>query len=94
MQVYLPSKIAPNPDVLFQPLNGESILLNLHTEQYYSLDDVGTCMWELFKTYECVDIIIEHLLDKYNVEEDCLRSDLAGLIEKLIEAKLITTIEA
>ncbi len=80
-----------NPDVLFQPLNGQSILLNLHTEQYYSLDDVGTCMWELFQTHRDISIVIEHLLTMYNVEEDHLRRDLASLIDKLAEAKLVTT---
>lgn len=44
MQISLPCQVIPKPDVLFQPLNGESILLDLYTEQYYSLDDVGTRM--------------------------------------------------
>ncbi len=91
MQISLPCQVIPKPDVLFQPLNDESILLDLYTEQYYSLDDVGTRMWELFKVHGNVDTVIQHLLDIYNVEEEDLRRDLAGLIDKLAAAKLITT---
>ena len=90
MQVSLPHQVTLKPDVLFQPLNGESILLNLQTEQYYSLDGVGTRVWELFKAHGSVDSVITHMLALYNVEEDHLRHDLANLIEKLATAKLIT----
>ncbi|ETX02339.1 MAG: hypothetical protein ETSY1_03965 [Candidatus Entotheonella factor] len=91
MQTSLPRQVIPKTDVLFQPLNGESILLNLYTEQYYSLDDVGTRMWELFKAHGHVDTVIQHLLAVYNVEEGHLRRDLAVLIDHLVAAKLVTT---
>ncbi len=91
MQHSLPRQVRPKSDVLFQHLGRESVLLNLYTEQYYSLDQVGTRMWECFNVDENVEAAIERLLVIYNVEEDKLRHDLAVLINELSAVKLITT---
>ena len=40
-------RVAAAPDVLIQELAGEAVLLNLKTEQYFGLDDMGLRMWRL-----------------------------------------------
>ena len=47
MNPSLPTQVEISPEALFQELDGETVLLNLQSERYYGLDDVGTRMWQL-----------------------------------------------
>ena len=78
-----------SPDVLFRELEGESVLLNLETEQYYVLEDVGTRMWQLLAQHGEVDAVIPQLMNEYDVSEDTVRGDLVALIEALAAAGLV-----
>ena len=62
MSTSLPARVAIPPDVLFQELEGECVLLNLDTGRYYSLDDVGTRMRQLLAEHGNVATMAEQLL--------------------------------
>jgi hypothetical protein len=81
-----------SPNVLFQDLGDESVLLSLDNDRYYGLDDVGTRMWQLLAEHSDVATVISHLLGEYagQVDEATLRRDLGELIAKLAEAGLLT----
>jgi hypothetical protein len=86
----LPTRITLAPKILFQELEGEAILLNLQNEHYYSLNDVGTRMWQLLAEHGAVATVVERLLDEYHVDEATLRQDLAQLLAALADAGLMT----
>jgi hypothetical protein len=86
----LPQSVTISPDVLLQELNGESVLLDLKTERYYGLDDIGTRMWQLLDSNSHVEAACSRLLQEYEVDETTLKDDLAELIDKLAEAGLIS----
>jgi hypothetical protein len=85
--------IAPE-DVLVRELEGQSVLLNLETEQYFSLDEVGTRMWALLTESGSIQAAYDSLLAEYDVTPDLLRSDLTTLIERLQEKGLLTLSDA
>jgi hypothetical protein len=65
------------PDqVLAQKLDDEMVLLQLESETYFGLDDVGSTMWEHLTTADSIDSAYQALLDVYEVEPDQLRADL------------------
>jgi hypothetical protein len=70
-------------DVLFQELAGETVLLDLASESYFGLDEVGTRIWQLLQAGQGEAEIIETLLDEYEVERQELENDVAELLEKL-----------
>jgi hypothetical protein len=70
-------------DVLVQPLGQESVLLNLDSEQYFGLDDVGTAMLQCLQESPSIQAALEALLMKYDVESGQLQHDLLELIQKL-----------
>ena len=79
------------PDVLYEVLDDEVVLLNLETERYYILDAVGTRMWQLLIEHHDPEVVVQQLLEEYDASEASLRTDLAELIEQLLERKLIAT---
>ncbi|MEC4991792.1 MAG: PqqD family protein [Oscillatoria sp. PMC 1068.18] len=77
-------------NILVQELGGEIVILNLDNESYYSLNKVGSKMWELLKENENLETITQQLLRIYNVEEKVLRQDIAILIDELVAEGLLT----
>jgi len=77
-------KLLVTQDTLINVIEGESVLLNLKSENYFGLDPVGTRMWTLLTTSDSIQSAYEALLDEYDVGADKLRLDMQDLIEKLI----------
>lgn len=85
----LPQRITLSPEVLFRELDGEAVMLDLETECYYGLDEVGTRIWQLFAQCGETEGVVTQMLAEYDVEEEQLRHDLAILLAELAEAGLI-----
>jgi hypothetical protein len=82
------SILAPE-NVMFRELEGEAVLLNLDSECYFGLDDVGTRMWRVLTKSNSIQDAFEILLTEYEVEPDLLREDLIDLLERLVEKGLL-----
>jgi hypothetical protein len=89
MEISLGMKALVPADVLTQELQGESVLLNVHSGRYFGLDDVGTRMWSVLTTAESLKAARDALLAEYNVDAERLEHDLRTLVEKLVEHGLI-----
>ena len=82
-------RVTVRPDVLVRELRGESVLLDLASESYFGLDDVGTGMWQALTAARSVEAAFEVLLGEYDVTPEKLREDLVRFVEKLAEAGLV-----
>lgn len=77
------------PDVLFQVVNDEMVLLDLDGETYFGLNPVGARIWQLLEQGRNTADIIATLLAEYEVGRDRLEEDVGALIEQLLTAGLI-----
>ncbi len=75
--------------VLFQELAGEAVLLNLDSETYFGLDDVGTRMLQVLAASASIGEAQERLLAEYEVEPAVLQADLQALIGELAAHGLV-----
>lgn len=89
MKIPFEKRISIPDGVLVQELQGESVLLNVNTENYYGLDEVGTRMWAVLSEAPSIADAIDTLLDEYEVERATLESDVSDLLIELLEKKLI-----
>ncbi len=78
-----------SPDVLFRELVDESVLLDLRSQRYYGLDEVGTRMWQLLAETGRFEAAVRGLLEEFEVEEGELLSDSRALVQGLAEAGLV-----
>jgi hypothetical protein len=82
--------VVPSPEVLVQELEGEAVLLNLASERYFGLDDVGTRIWQHLLNHGRLDRVCEEMQDEFEVDTETLRADVLRLIEELIAAGIVT----
>lgn len=83
-----PTAFVVPPGVLAREVDGEMVLLNLNTEQYYGLDAVGTEVVNRLTRLPMAQAIDE-LCRLYEVEPAILRADVARLIDELLESGLL-----
>jgi len=71
-------------DVLISNLQEESVILNLDSERYYGLDDVGTRFLSVLNTADSIEAAYEMLRGEYDVDAQNLRQDLLELVDDLV----------
>jgi hypothetical protein len=76
-------------DILISHLQDESVILNLNSERYFGLDDVGTRMLSVLNNSDSIEAAYESLAAEYDVDRQALRNDLTALIENLLQQGLI-----
>ncbi len=81
-------------DVLFHEVEDETVLLNLASGKYYSLDDVGTRMWLLMTEHKQLKAVHQALLEEYEADPGQLEQDLLALADKLAANGLLQILEA
>ena len=89
MTISFSDRVTVPDDVLISQLQEESVVLNLDSERYYGLDDVGTRFLSVLTTSDSIETAYEQLRDEYDVDPQVLRSDLLALIENLINQGLL-----
>ena len=77
-------------DVLSQEVGGETVLLDLQGEVYFGLDAVGTRFWQLLGEGQVLAQAVETMLAEYDVTADVLQQDLGELLQKLLDAELVS----
>lgn len=75
--------------VLVRQLDDEIVILDLASESYFGLDEVGTAMWNEMTNADSIEHAYQSLLEQYEVEPETLRADMQGLLQQLIEKQLL-----
>ncbi len=90
MEVDFTQQVSAPDDVLLRVLDGEAVILNLESESYFGLDEVGTRMFTLLTESASIQTAYDVLINEYEVEPAQLKADLTELICKLSENGLVT----
>ena len=86
----LNQNIILSPEVISQEVSGETVLLDLESENYFGLDEVGTRIWQLMKETNDLQAIYQTLLAEYDVSEERLQQDLDTLLGEISGLGLVT----
>ena len=93
MEVKLSSRVSVPESVLFRELGDGSVLLNLDSERYFGLDDVGTRMYAVMSGAASLRAACEALSAEYDVPQETIQHDLTELVDKLLARGLLTLID-
>jgi len=89
MPISFSDRVKIPDDVLISRLQEESVILNLDSERYFGLDDVGTRILSVLTTSESIEAAYEVLRNEYDVDGNVLREDLLALVENLVEQGIV-----
>ena len=89
MSISFSDRVKIPDDILISKLQEESVILNLDSERYFGLDDVGTRILSVLTNSDSIEAAYETLVREYDVEGQVLRRDLLQLVEELVAQGLI-----
>lgn len=94
MSMELTARVRLAKDVLMQKVGDEAILLNLNTENYFALDEIGTRVIATLQESDSVTQAVQKLLGIYEVDEIKLTRDAIRLVEECEQYGLLHITEA
>ncbi|MCG3181233.1 MAG: hypothetical protein BIFFINMI_03608 [Phycisphaerae bacterium] len=84
------ARLVPNePDVAARVIDGEAILINVATGVYYSLDPVGSAVWQLIEAGLTPDQIARRVSADCDVELQTAAPDVKRLLDELLAEGLV-----
>jgi hypothetical protein len=89
MAISFTDRVKVPHDILISALQEESVILNLGSERYFGLNEIGTRMLSVLTTANSIEAAYELLLEEYDVDSDVLRQDLMSLVEELVKQGLV-----
>lgn len=81
--------ISADPDVVSSSVGDGVMLLDLKQSRYYSLNAVGSLIWERLAEPSTVVQLTSAVLGEFEVEPQRCRADVESLVSKLHEAGLV-----
>jgi hypothetical protein len=75
--------------VIAQKAKDLLVLLDLDTGEYYSLDEVGTRIWELCDGVRTVSDIARCISAEFDAEGEAVEQDVVRFLEELARDKLV-----
>jgi coenzyme PQQ biosynthesis protein PqqD len=75
--------------VIAQKAANDLLLFNMNDGNYYSLNEIGSRIWELCDGNRSVSQLVEALAAEYDASSEVLENDVVELLESLQSGKLI-----
>jgi hypothetical protein len=88
-EVDLSSVVQVGPNQVSSRVGDEAAILDLDNSVYYSLDPVGTRIFDLIQQPTALSAVLATLLDEYEVDEAIAREDLLAIVGELIDRRLV-----
>jgi Coenzyme PQQ synthesis protein D (PqqD) len=77
------------PQVINETIDGEAIMINLATGNYYSLDRVGGEVWALVEASLPLDDLVAELGRRYAAPDHVIRQGVDDLLDRLSREELV-----
>lgn len=82
-------RVSPHTEVTITEFEDESVLLNLETKTYYTLNKPGVFVWSLLKDGLLPSEIVNRVQDEFSVDREVAEKNVLHLVDELIKEKLV-----
>jgi hypothetical protein len=93
MSIEPTARVRMAKDVLMQKVGNDAILLNLNTENYFALDEIGSHIINTLQESDSLKQAVGKLVEIYEVDESKLTSDAIRLVEECEQNGLLQITE-
>jgi hypothetical protein len=77
-----------------QEINGEMVILDMGSEEYFSLNEVGCKLWQLLEANSDLSVAVASLLEQYDVDSKQLSGDVESVVTELKRVGLLSELPA
>ncbi|WP_366657007.1 PqqD family protein [Fodinicurvata sp. EGI_FJ10296] len=84
------SVVEAKPEPLAAPLAEGLVILQVETDRYYNLNELGTEVWGLIQKPTTVNEIVDNITSTHDVDAERCEADIVSLLQDMARARLIT----
>jgi hypothetical protein len=88
--LHLRPPLRPHPDVVARRVDDEAVLVQLGSNQVYSLNRTGARLWELLSEGSSPAEAYERMLVEFDVSPNELRAEVDAFLELLLREQLVS----
>jgi len=89
------ARYRPSSDVVSTQLDEEeTVLLSLETQQYYSLNETGSRVWELLSDGHNVDAIATAITEEWDTTQEEALDYVRSFLDELNEEGLVESVDS
>jgi len=77
------------PDVVMESFEGELVLVQMKSGNYYSLQGSAPLIWELIDRGSSLEAIGDLLVERHNGDADVIRRSVQDLVDELVAESLL-----
>lgn len=85
-------RIVADGDVLSTEVDGEVLMMDVDSGNYYGLDAIGSEIWRRLATPTEVAALCGQLEEEFDAPAAVIRRDVLALLDRLLEKKLIRVV--
>jgi hypothetical protein len=82
-------RFVPAPQVLSVVQDTDTALLDLRSERYFTLNEVGTRIWELLSEGTEFAVMVELLAEEYDAPIEVIEGDARHILAALLKSRLM-----
>lgn len=87
--------IRRNPEPLAVDMDGETVMMDMETGNYFGINSVGSCIWNALETEQRFGALVEQVRAQFEVpEEATVEADLQAFLQSMLEQKLVEVLPA
>jgi hypothetical protein len=88
-EITMDSKIVGNAKIVFNEMDGETIMMSIENGEYYGMNSMGTRIWRLLSTPKRVSDICDTLLPDFDVTQEQCSKDVLLCLNKMAEKGVV-----
>lgn len=83
MEKLLNAKVVQNKDIDASDIDGDKVMMNLERGMYFSLNSVGSKIWDIIENPTTIDEIVKTLLNEYDITEEKCKEAVVSFLKGL-----------
>jgi hypothetical protein len=93
VEISLQSRIAASAEQVSCRVEDETVILSLRTGEYYGLNPVAACIWELLQEERSVSELRDALLGMYDVDEATCTEQTLAVLRDMQDMELLEVVQ-
>jgi hypothetical protein len=87
--IRMDSKIVGETNIVFNEMDGETIMMSIENGEYYGINSIGSRIWTLLESPKAVSEICDTLLRDYDVTPEQCAQDVLHFLNKMAEKGVV-----
>lgn len=88
-EIALQSVIIRKKEIVAADMDGEMVLMSIENGKYYNLGKTGGVIWGLLEKAMSVDVIVEVLMERYDVTRQQCEEDVQSFLSDINKEGLL-----